>query len=244
VTGSSWHVGRVPWLIPALATLDARETVVGAIIDRVGADLVILSARGAEPAGEVTGDDEFVHKTTRGGWSQPRHQRHSEVIWDRNAHLVGTALADLGEQRSAGLALITGDERAVGLVAHRLDQAHEIEAITVERGGRHEPDTATRLNSAAMEMMQQRHATRVRDQLERLDEELAQQDRAIDGVLMTLEAISEDRVATLFVDPEEAQYPLFDVAAMDALDHGAQVVVVPGLGRRDGIAARLRFPYR
>jgi hypothetical protein len=239
---SQWHTGRIPWLLPVIGSLGTHQPVIGAIVDRVGADLLVLSRRGSDPAGGVVGDEEFVHKTTRGGWSQARHQRHSEVVWDRNAELVAASIADLGARTPATLAMITGDERAEHLVAAHLDRNHRIEVRVAECGGRHEPGTTPRLHDAAMEWLDERHLTRVHTRVGRLEEELGQQDRAIDGVLLTLDALSERRVATLFLDAGTTSYPMHDIAARDALVQGADVVLAPDLGCRGGMGALLRYP--
>ena len=244
VLRSEWHVGPVPWLLPVLGSLGVRDSVVGAIVDRVGADLLVLSSAGPTRAGEVNGEDEFVHKTTRGGWSQSRHQRHSEVVWDRNAHLVAEAIEALADRTSARLALLTGDERATNLVAQRLSRGNHVAGCPTEAGGRHEPETSRRLHEAAMAALRQRHAARLQELCGRFDEALGRQDRAVDGAMLTLDAIHDRRVRELFLDEKAAQYPLFDAAARDAMDQGADVVLASDLQCLDGMSALLRVPTR
>ena len=242
-THSTRHVGEVPWLLPALAEVTSRVELVGAVVDRVGGDLFVLRHDGPEEAGTVSGEDEFVHKSAQGGWSQPRYQRHAEVVWDRNATSVASALADLAHRQHADTVMLTGDERAVGLVRQHLNGTAGVVAHAVAAGGRHEPGSPARLNRSGLEVARSRHEREVAGELTKLREELGQQDLGIDGIVMTLEAIAENRVATLYVRPADATFPLYDVAAKDALERGARVVVSHDVVCRDGIGALLRFPY-
>lgn len=242
VARSRWQVGPLPWLLPVLGELDLQMPVIGAVVDRRGADLLVLSPGGPEPAGLVTGEDDSVHKTSRGGWSQPNLQRHAEVVWERNAERVATAISSLSDRSTVRIALVTGDERAAALVAEKLERTHALECRVEHHGGRHEPDTAHRLHEAATDWLRRRHTTRLRGRLDRLEEALGRQDRAVDGVSMTQRAITERRVETLFLADDLAEYPLFDAAARDAFDQGAHVVLAPSISCRDGIGALLRYP--
>lgn len=242
------RVDTLPALLPALAEAAHRGPILGAVIDRVGADVVGIEHLELTSLSTVIGEEEHVHRGAPGGWSQARYQRHSELVWERNAALVATELAARAEVLGTDLVVITGDERATALVAEQLTAHPELRVRRVEAGGRHEPGSPSRLHEAALAERQSDIEARHAELLTRLAEELGQNDLATSGAVKTLEAIATDRVGTLFVDLDHAlgtsvEAGESDAIARAALDHGAEVVVTSKLDVLDGIAALLRFPY-
>ncbi len=244
------HVGPLPALVPAIGQVTTSSSpTIAAVVDRVGGDLYVIDAFDIAPIDSVDGEDEQIHKAATGGWSQKNHQRHSEVIWDRNAALVASTIsthaAHHGDHQAAGAIVLTGDDRAVGLVERHL-AAHHVSNVTRHHaGGRHEPGTVARVQSVALDERSRRSGERCATQLAELREELGQHDRAVGGSIPVLEAITENRVRTLFVDIDRGRAdPHVDALVGATLAHGGDVVVGPDFDIRDGIAALLRMPYQ
>ena len=238
----SW--GTLPALIPAIH--QARlvpSPVIGAVIDRVGADLYWAGAHEIMLLTQIDGEDEQVHKAASGGWSQARSQRHSEVIWDRNASLF-VDINDSIEQFGAGAVALTGDERAVQLVEARLDDQGAGAVVRCMAGGRHEPGTPERLRTAIDDYRSERNRRETSTALESLREELGQRDQGLAGSIEVLEAIKDKRVKTLFVDLVTGRRtPHVETSVRAAIGQGADVVIGTDFEVRDGIAAILRAAY-
>ncbi|BAN03517.1 baeRF2 domain-containing protein [Ilumatobacter coccineus] len=241
----SISLGPLPALLPAAhqAALVPAPTV-AAVIDRTGADLYVVGALDLDTLRAVDGDDEQIHKALGGGMSQPRHQRHSEVIWERNAELIAAAITNECASTGANGVVLTGDEREVNLVRDELVESRVGPVRPVRAGGRHEPTTPDRVRSAALDFRAERHRRLVERSLDDLREELGQRDQAIAGSVEVLEAITDNRVKTLFVDLDVgARSAHVDATIRAALAHGADLVTGTGFDLHDGIAAILRIPY-
>jgi hypothetical protein len=238
------QVAPLPALVPAIREISASSTIVVAAVDRVGADIFEVGQFDITPIHTVEGEHEQIHKAASGGWSQPRHQRHSEVTWERNATLIATELARVADRARATTVLVTGDDRAVHLVEDHLEGQSRHRVAQCHAGGRHEPETPTRLLDAARAERWADAAAVCERQLDDLREELGQHDRAIAGSVEVLEAITENRVGTLFVDIDEGRaVHHVDAIVRAALAHGAQLVVGAGFEVDDGLAALLRAAY-
>lgn len=241
---SSIDVGALPALLPAVHQAGlAPASAIGASIDRTGADVYRIGAFDIEIVTTVQGDHEFVHKAASGGWSQARNQRHSEVVWERNASLIAAAIIDENAVAAAHGIVLTGDEREVRLVETELldRQAGRVARRAV--GGRHEPGTTDRLRAAVMEFRTDWKRRQVARALEDLREELGQQDRAVSGSVAVTEALADHRVKTLFVDLGTSM-PHVDAMIRSALAQGASVLTSDDRRIDHGVAAMLRVPYR
>lgn len=237
------RVGDLPSLLPALVEVGRRPRVVAAAVDRVGADLAIVDHAHIEAAGSVDGETDGIHKSAGDGWDQARNQRHSEVVWERNAAAVAKELSRLVDAHSAPVIVLSGDRRAVDLVAERLSNPH-LDVRAAQAGGRHEPDTMLRLLAASIAAADAAQDAERRADLERLNEELGQQDLAIDGEVHTLQAIADHRVSKLFVDIGRwADRDHIDETIRAANADGADVCPAASPELADGIAALLRRPY-
>jgi hypothetical protein len=244
-TNSVIRVGAVPTLLPALAEVDHRPGVVAAAVDRIGADLHVVDHAHVEPSKSVDGDDERIHKSAGDGSDQARNQRHSEVIWNRNAQLVADAIGSLAKRRRATAVVLTGDRRATDLVTEHLGRHTGLVVDTVRAGGRHEPQTTARLLAASIEMATRLQDVHAGEGLQRLTEELGQQDLAVDGEVRTLEAVAEGRAKTVFVDVARcAHHVHVDDTVKAAAATGGSIVMVDAPDIADGVAALLRTPYQ
>ncbi len=240
-------VGRLPSLLPALhqVALAGRSTIAVAV-DRKGADLYRVGSFDITAIETVEGDDERIHKSAGGGWSHARQQRHSEVIWERNAALIAAAAGDAAARLGAQDVVLTGDDREVQLVEQLLDRTPALSISRGQAGGRHEPNAPARLRAEALAQRTASMREATSHALSELREELGQRDRAIDGSVHVMEAIAENRVKTIYADLDQTAHaspPGLDAALRAALSHGAAVTTGHGFGVADGIAATLRYPY-
>lgn len=242
-TGPMQRVGALPSLVPALMEVARRPKVVTAAVDRIGADLAVVDHAHIEPSGSLDGETERVHKSAGDGFDQARNQRHSEVVWDRNAADVAKEIAKLVKRHRAPVVVLSGDRRAVDLVADKLSRP-DLTLHAVQAGGRHEPQTPLRLLAAAISAAGSAQSALRQGDLARLAEELGQQDLAIDGEVHTLQAIADHHASMLFVDSEswpDREHVDELIRAADA--DGADVCVAPNPGLADGVGALLRTPY-
>ena len=241
--GSMMRFGGLPSLMPALIEMGRRPCVVTAAVDRVGADLAVVDHAHLQALRAVDGDDEGIHKSAGDGLDQAGNQRHSEVIWERNASDVAHAVGRLVAENRARVVVLTGDRRAVDLVADRV-AGPNVSVRVAQAGGRHEPDTRLRLLSAALSAATDTQAATRQADTDRLAEELGQQDLAVDGEVHTLQAILDHRVAKLFVDADSwADRSHIDETIRAAHVDGADVCPASIPDLTDGVGALLRRAY-
>jgi hypothetical protein len=242
-SGSMMRVGDLPSLVPALVEVDRRPRVVTAAVDRIGADLAVVDHVHLQAAGAVDGETDGIHKSPGDGADQARNQRHSEVIWERNASEVATQITKLVDARSAPVVVLSGDRRAVDLVAERVTGSN-VTVRAAQAGGRREPDTSLRLLAAAISAAHDAQSAAWSADHERLREELGQQDLAVDGEVHTLQAIADHRVSTLFIDTDTwARRSHIDETIRAADADGAGVCLGSAPELTDGIGALLRRAY-
>jgi hypothetical protein len=237
-----------------------------AVVDRTGADLF---ATGSDvPVQVVQGEDgPVVRRSAPGGWSQRRFQQRAEMTWEANAAEVAAELGRLVADVDARVVVIAGDQRAVREVVERLP-AGVAELVRHASGGRgsgsegHLEDDVRRWYRSAV-------ADDTVALIQKFDEEIGQQDRAVTGLAATVEALAMSAVDTLLVQREVATGTRVHlggpgglmpsmradelegsraVVPADALvaaawATGARVRVVPSVGSlHDGVGALLRFP--
>lgn len=242
IAGSA-TVGNLPALLPALRQVRlGRVPMVGAVVDRTGADLFGVDAFDIEPVDSVTGTTEHIHKGAGGGLSHSNHQRHSEQIWARNAELVAAAITTQAAALRARHVVLTGDDRAVRLVEEHLDEHRVGTVVRRQAGGRHEPETPQRLRHAAFEVRASLDRQRTACAVDELSRELGQQDRALAGAMDVENAVDANEVKTLFVRPGTNDAFDADAIICNALAHGVDIVVDAAVHGPDGIAAVLRMP--
>lgn len=263
--------GPVPRLGPLIASRQRAVPHVVALVDRRGADLVAVPARGRSLGEEVDLEDRRPErKVGPGGWSQRRFQQRAENRWEEGAEAVADEVTGLVDRVGARLLVLGGDDRNVGALEDALG-ARVPEVVRLTREGRKlgsETDLEDRLRRSV-------HDVAARDTvavLEKLREELGQHDRATEGPEPTLAALGQGQVDVLLVhddpaderrawfDPRGSQVApsradlealgvdepvearLVDVAVRAALLTGASVWVVPEAGGPEGcLGALLRW---
>jgi len=230
------------------------------VTDRTGADITACAGSGQpEQTWTVVGpDDEIERKHGPGGWSQPSYQHRVEDSWRHNAARVAEEVAMRVADVGAQVLVLSGDVRAVQLMAERLpnDPALLVHHINGSRAADGSQATRGRLVAQALREAGREQTAQL---LKTLDRKLRRGGLAVQGVEDTLDALARARVATLLVQPSSADsrvawfgarptdvYPdpdaaalsgapvrsgrLIDVAVRSALLSGAHVrVITPGI---------------
>lgn len=231
------HVGPCPALLAALAELSDRTPVIVGVVDHLGADLFELDHLDLTEIGSVKGDQVQTHRHT--GGDQAGYQRRSEAVYERNADTIARQITEHAAHAAARLVVLTGDDREAAAVTDHMD-THRFTVVTAQAGARHDPHLAERLCRAAIEQSLADRSLRRDTAVAHLREELGRHSLGVEGRDATATAITEGRVATMFVDrttaPDDA-----DALARDTLLHGGTVVVADGLGVADSVAGILRY---
>jgi hypothetical protein len=260
----------LPSLLPLLAWRQQSPPYVLVLADHRGADLVAEGWGVAELQRQAGGRDYPLVKSSPGGWSQRRHQERAENTWEHNADDVAAEVVRLADQVNARAVILAGDVRAVQLIEEALPREVR-EKVEPVSGGRSPDGSEDMVGRHAQEVVASLVDRDTRALLSKLDEELGQGDRAVEGPAPTLEALAGAQVEVLLVQddledrpawfgPEPTQLglrpeyvvglgdqapqeaPLVDVAVRSALATGAGLrVVPPGERPRGGMAAILRW---
>jgi hypothetical protein len=188
--------GPLPHLLPVVAWRQADPPHIIVLTDRTGADLYGIRRGAPEIERQVQGDHDEIRKVAPGGWSQQRYQSRAEDSWRHNADEVVDAVAALADRIEPHVILVAGDVRAVSLVRDRLPERVKarVEVIEGERpwDGSHAnlpPELRTAIDATVRS-----ETDRL---LERLAEELGQDDKAVTGLAAVARALSRAQVATL-----------------------------------------------
>jgi hypothetical protein len=265
------RLGPLPDLLPLLAWSRRLVPHVAVLTDRTGADIAARVPDGADRTERVAGrTPPHIHKPQAGGWSQPRYQHRSEVLWESNAGEVADALTRVVDRVRPRFVAAAGDVRALQLLREQVPK--RVRELLQVVGGEHR--TLDAVFRRADELLAATVAGEAAALLDRYAEALGQGERASEGAADTLAALARGQVETLLVgdDPDDertawfgeapaqvgadaeavgamgsatpVQARLVDVAVRAALGTGAGVLVLDrGQPRvpREGIGALLRF---
>lgn len=269
---SRWS--NLPSVGPLLEWAQASLPHVAVLADRAGADLVAFTRDDegkVTTAGQPTGDDPELRKSSPGGWSQRRYQNRAENLWEQNAKEVADRVVNLVDGIDARLVVTAGDVRALGYLREHLPE--RVATLVREVEGARAPDgSVDQLADDIVKLVATVSAEDTVDLLRTFKQERGQKDLAAEGVGPTLAALAEARVDTLLIhdDPDDSRTAWFgsgagmvaadpktlrdmgvadaeegrlvDVAIRAALGTGAAVRIVPSAGSvEDGLGAVLRF---
>ncbi|MFT5433906.1 MAG: hypothetical protein ACI9OJ_004616 [Myxococcota bacterium] len=235
----STAVGETPHLLRVLDEVVANPPVVGAIVDRIGADVFSFEASTRSELVAVDGPSERVHRSQVGGWSQNPQQRRVEEQWRKNASVVAEKIVSLARATDATMVVLTGDDHACALVENEID-IDLFRVVRVHAGSRHDSNGPQRLELAVRRARIQHHREVVQEEADHLFDELPDRSHAVAGLRAAKEAIEQGKAATLFVASDEALTENeIDVIVGAALMRGAAVFAVADLHGHE-VAARLR----
>ncbi len=202
------------------------------LVDRVGADIRIVTEQGT--AKELTADGETQHitKSQPGGWSQRRFQQRAEEQWEENADLVAGRVADEVGGAGIGLVLVAGDETIRPILRDALPTPVAEMVTELETGGRAEDGSAEALE-AAVDAAVRDAARDLRVSRQRQVLDAIGQGDGVQGREDVLRALFEGRADTVVVHLDDAadlmahfgpepQQVAADAGDLHALDLDAQ----------------------
>ncbi|SFC70983.1 Vms1/Ankzf1 family peptidyl-tRNA hydrolase [Streptomyces aidingensis] len=196
----------LPHVEPLLELTGTRPACLVAYIDRRGADFEEWGPLGIRPAGEVSGEQHPLHRTSAADWSERHWQQSVEDTWDHNAGVIAEALTEARRRTGAPVLVLAGDPRERRAVHGRLPAHLREQAVETEFGGRAPGARRERLAQVvedaradyaerrAREVLDRFHAGRHPDGQGRLG--------AAEGVPALVEAAREHRIDALLVSPD------------------------------------------
>jgi hypothetical protein len=114
------RLAPLPHLMPLLAQRRPPIPHLRVSATRVGGEIVAIGGSGRGWRDWVSGQDWPVHKTSVGGWSEPRFQRSVEETWDENARKLATEVDAAAGRIGAQHVIVSGDVRARSLLIEHL----------------------------------------------------------------------------------------------------------------------------
>ena len=192
--------GQLPRLVPLLDAMTLQVPHLVVLADRTGADLLAYTA-GPDPveAEQVQPNRWPLHKTGRGGWATKRYDTTVHNNWDENARDVATTVEKIAADIKARVIIAAGDTQALQLLEEHLPtQLHEL-YVSIPGGGRHLDGSDEVVADRITEVLSERVAADTLALLEDFSQERGQDDRAVEGVAATVEALRKAQVGTLIL---------------------------------------------
>jgi hypothetical protein len=234
----------LPSLVQVVAWRQESPAYVTVLADRKGADLTAYRREGPAIERTAGGDDYPIRKPNAGGWSQRRYQERAEHTWDQNAADVAEQVVRLAHRVDARVVVAAGDQRAVTLLREALP-AELAERLVIASAGRSADGSEGLFEDQARIAVELTVNAETDALLEKFREELAQQDRAVEGPAATVAALSRAAVDVLLVpadEPDDSRTAWFGPdptqVALTADDVRALGVDAPVEGRLVDVAVR------
>ncbi|HEV2451654.1 MAG TPA: Vms1/Ankzf1 family peptidyl-tRNA hydrolase [Streptosporangiaceae bacterium] len=218
---------RLPHVMPLLAQAPPRVPHLRVTANRAGGEVVEVYGEGQDRLIHVEGEGWPVHKTSVGGWSQARYQRSAEEAWAENAKELAAQVTAAVQRTGAELIVAGGDIKARSLFLDRLGQPLREIVVVVDR---EVPAGSDVLAVAADEAIRRRGEQACRAGLATVRNQLSR-GRATEGLANTLAALSEGRVAVLFI----ADDPSSDATAWIG-PHPEELATSPAVLRDRGVS--------
>lgn len=230
------QVEALPRYVPFVRERFVNRPHVVVRCDRVGAQIARVQRGEIQRDTEVVGDDEHVRKVQAGGWSQRRFQNRAEHTWDQNAKEIAEAVVTEADAIDAELVVVTGDGRAVQLVAEHLPERFADHLVLDD----HQPfddESDAVVFDRAMTLVHDRVGRELVEVLERFGELRGRNEGAADDVSDVLAALRQGAVETLLVsgDSDERVH----IAMEDPMQVAFDAAGITDLGLEDVADARL-----
>src|SRR4051812_26928759 len=222
----------LPRLVPLLDAMTLQVPHVVVLADRTGADVLAYTV-GPNPveSEQVASDRWPVHKTGRGGWSTKRYDATVHNNWHENAKDVATTVYKIATDISARLVIAAGDMQALQLLEEHLPTELRDLYVSIPGGGRHLDGSDQVVADHITDALAAQVARDTLELLEDFSEQRGRDDRAVEGVAATIEALRKGQVATLILtdlrDPAQTAFVGPDpvhvaLSAQDLLDLGVE----------------------
>ena len=204
--------------------------------DRVGAHIARVDRGEIVRDTEVVGDDEHVQKVHAGGWSQRRFQNRAEHTWDENAKEIAEAIVAEADAIEAELVVVTGDNRAVQLVAEHLPERFSDHLVLDDHQPTDEASDAVVFERATT-LVKDRVGRELVEVLERFAEHRGRGEGAAEEVSDVLAALRQGAVETLLVSGDSGE--VVHVAREEPMQLATDRSAITDLGFDDVVEARL-----
>lgn len=230
------QVEALPRYVPFVRERFVNRPHVVVRCDRVGAHIARVERGEIQRDTEVTGDEENVRKVHAGGWSQRRFQQRAEHTWDQNAKEIAESIVTEADAIEADLIVVTGDGRAVQLVADHLPERLHDHLVLDDHQPFDEASDAV-VFDRAMTLVHDRVGRELVEVLERFGELRGRNEGAADDISDVLAALRQGAVETLLVsgDSDETVH----IAVEDPMQLAFDGKAVSDLGFEDVVEARL-----
>jgi hypothetical protein len=230
------QVEALPRYVPFVRDRFVNRPHVVVRCDRVGAQIARVERGETQRDTEVTGDDQHVRKVHAGGWSQRRFQNRAEHTWDENAKEIAEAIIGEADAIDAELIVVTGDVRAVQLVAEHLPERLQGQLVLDDHQPTDDASDAV-VFDRAMTLVKDRVGRELVEVLERFAELRGRNEGAADDIADVLAALRQGAVETLLVsgDSDERVH----IATEDPMQLAFDAPAITDLGFDDVAEARL-----
>ncbi|MCM6772133.1 hypothetical protein NDR87_02420 [Nocardia sp. CDC159] len=190
----------LPYVLPLLGLREPRTPYVAVVVDRTGADIHGVDARGHRLARTVRGTEFPLHKTGGGGTAHGSIQHRVEETVRRNIRAVGREVTELADRAGATLVLVAGEvgDRAALSDALRPRGRRVIQLEGVSRTAGSDPAA---LDSRIRRVLREEAELRCRA-LEELFHQEQGRGLATQGIAATTAALREANADILLIDAD------------------------------------------
>ena len=189
------RLAPLPHLMPLLAQRRPPIPHLRVSATRVGGEIVAVGGSGQGWRDWVAGQDWPVHKTSVGGWSEPRFQRSVEETWNENAKTLAAEVDAAAARIGARHVIVSGDVRARSLLLEHLATPLRESATMLDEEVSADSQAMTEAADRALSDWAGRHCR------ERFDDWQARlaHGLAVQGLARTMAAFRDGQVSDLFL---------------------------------------------
>ena len=189
------RLAPLPHLMPLLAQRRPPIPHLRVSATRTGGEIVAIGGTGWSWRDWVAGEQWPVHKSSVGGWSQPRYQRSVEETWDENAKKLATEVDVAAGRIGARHIIVGGDIRARSLLIEHLATPLRESATMLDEEVSADSQAMTEAADRALSEWAGRQCR------ERFDDWRARlaHGLAVEGLARTMAAFRNGQVSYLFV---------------------------------------------
>ena len=189
------RLAPLPHLMPLLAQRRPPIPHLRVSATRVGGEIVAIGGSGKGWRDWVSGQDWPVHKTSVGGWSEPRFERSVEETWDENAKKLATEVNAAAGRIGAQHVIVSGDVRARSLLIEHLSTPLRTSADVLGEEVSADSQAMTEAADRALSDWAGRHC---RERFDDWQAKLAH-GLAVQGLAQTMAAFRNGQVSDLFL---------------------------------------------
>ena len=189
------RLAPLPHLMPLLAQRRPPIPHLRVSATRGGGEIVAVGGTGWSWRDWVAGQQWPLHKTSVGGWSEPRFQRSVEETWDENAKKLATEVDAVAGRIGAQHVIVSGDVRARSLLLEHLSTPLRESATVLDEEVSADSQAMTDAADQALSDWAGRHC---RERFDDWQAKLAH-GLAVQGLSQTMAAFRNGQVSDLFL---------------------------------------------